>query len=77
MLKMDSNSTSLNTSRLNKYEENLSESSHNFDISSLYSPQTFASRLSEARETGVVFTEKEIHQAVKDYYEQGKNYKQK
>jgi hypothetical protein len=77
VLKTGLNSTSLTTNRLNRYDRNLGESSDNFDISSLYSKETLSRRLNEAKNTGVVFTQEEIHQSVKEYYEQGKNYKQK
>jgi hypothetical protein len=77
VLRTGSSSTSLNTNRLNKYNRNLGESSDNFDISSLYSKKTFSTRLDEARRTGVVFTQEEIHQSIKEYYKQGDNYQPK
>jgi hypothetical protein len=53
------------------------ESLKDIDAYNLYSQETFLDRIGKAITTGELFTQEEIHQSVREYYEQGDNYKLK
>ena len=48
-----------------------------FNITALYSPTTIKQKLLIGIQTGRAFTQEEIHQSIKEYYEQGNNYQLK
>jgi hypothetical protein len=80
MLEAKSDSIDINLPTANIRHTNLGkrmESLKDIDADNLYYRATFSDRIRKAIKTGEIFTQEEIHQSVKEYYEQGNNYKQK
>ncbi|NBV98592.1 MAG: hypothetical protein EBR67_03655, partial [Proteobacteria bacterium] len=76
----NSDSMDINLSGLNVSDTYLGQcigSLKDFDISHLYSRKTQLARIDEGIKTGKLFTQEEIHQSIKEYYEQGDNYQPK
>jgi hypothetical protein len=77
VLRTKPNLATINSPKLDIHSTNLGKSIkslRDIGISDLYSAKTLSARIGEGIKTGEIFTQEEIHQSVKEYYEQGDNY---